>query len=177
MTTPLRLFGGQAGEGGAHLPAHERIGETGLVLLQVLAHADDRLQPVPQGDLELLVDHLVGLGEELPPLGVADDDVLDPARQHRCRDLAGVGAALGPMQVLGADAHRDVPQRLDDGRQGDERRAHDRFHLRVRCDLRVQRLHELHCLCRRLVHLPVAGQNWFTHECPILLSASRTLPC
>ena len=49
-------------------------------------------------------DGLVGLAEVLPPLGVADDRARDAElEQHRRRDLARVGALVGPVHVLGED--------------------------------------------------------------------------
>ena len=49
-------------------------------------------------------DGLVGLAEVLAPLGVADDRAADAElEQHRRRDLAGEGALVGPVHVLGED--------------------------------------------------------------------------
>jgi hypothetical protein len=65
---------------------------------------------VRQDGLHLLVDHLVGLAEQLAALGVADDHVLRrrawPA--SRGRHLAGERALLLPVAVLGAEGDRDA---------------------------------------------------------------------
>ena len=55
------LFAGQAGQRGLHLPADEGVGLSGLVLRQVLAHADDGGEVVGQRRVDLAVDGGVAL--------------------------------------------------------------------------------------------------------------------
>ena len=94
-------------------------GDAQLPLLQALAHADNGVQPGLQSGQNLLVDGEIRFAEILAALGMADDDVLDAqVLQHVGGDLAGVGALLLKIHVLGA--HGD-PQVLGQGSDGGQR--------------------------------------------------------
>ena len=70
------LLSGNSLKCGAHLTTDESLCLTGLVLLQILADTDDRLEPVGQRRVKLLVDPFIGLSEERAAFGVADDHVV-----------------------------------------------------------------------------------------------------
>src|SRR5699024_12772052 len=127
--------------------------------LQALAHADDGLQAGVQGGQGPLVHGLVGLGEVLAALGVAHDDVLHAqVHQHVGADLAGVGAGLFKVDVLGA--HVDVGA-LGLGHGGDQvgvRGADDHLAAGV-LDGGDQLVDQGGGLGGVLVHLPVAGND------------------
>ena len=75
-----------------------------LALLLGLAHAEDRLQPGVERGRHLLLQRAVGLAEELAALGVAEHDAVDAQLgEHRRRHLAGEGARLLLVHVLGED--------------------------------------------------------------------------
>jgi hypothetical protein len=58
---------------------------------------------MPEGGHDFFVYRLVGLSEELAALGMSDDHVFAPDRdEHLPGDLAGIGPALFPEDVLGA---------------------------------------------------------------------------
>ena len=75
MTSDGDLLGGAPGETGLDLAEHLRLGLPRLALVQRLAAAHDRRHAVRLDRGDLLVDHLVGLAEQLAALGVADDHV------------------------------------------------------------------------------------------------------
>ena len=75
-----------------------------------LADAEDRQQPRRQRRRHLAGERLVGLAEELPPLGVAEDDRLGAGvEQHRRRDLSGEGAGVLEVHVLRRRRRRRIP--------------------------------------------------------------------
>src|SRR6266850_2598489 len=86
------LLGADVGEGRVDLPGNDGAGRLRLTLLERLADADDRNESGGQHGVDTPIDGLVRLAEELPALGVADDDERAPRlAQHRDRDLARVG--------------------------------------------------------------------------------------
>ena len=63
------------------------------------------VSPAPIAADDLAVDDRVGLAEQPPPLGVADDDVLRAGLlDHRGRHLAGERALALPVEILRGDA-------------------------------------------------------------------------
>src|SRR4030067_879236 len=70
-------------------------------------HPATRARAVPRRARrpQLAPDDLVGLAGVTTPLGVADDDPGHEAGEHRCCDLARVGAGGLVMDVLGAARH------------------------------------------------------------------------
>ena len=104
----------------------------------------------------LVRQRLVGLGEQLAPLGVAEHHAVDiQLGQHRRRHLAGEGARLRVMHVWANTCTRD-PRRVDHRSQRRERRADSDVDAVGRRYPRQQRLDELLGLRDRLMHLPVA---------------------
>ena len=93
----------QTREGSGHLPTAGSRGVPGLALLERLADADDRRHGRGEDGGRLLAHVLVGLAEDLAPLGVAHDDVgHGHLGEHGRTDLARVGPFGLPVAVLGA---------------------------------------------------------------------------
>ncbi len=119
-------------EGARQLPPDDVILFAGFALGELLADAQDRAQAGIDRPAELAADERIGLAGVAPPFGVADDDPRREPGQHRCRDLAGVGALEFVVDVLGAD--RDVRielrERVADRGETDERRADHPDHAR-----------------------------------------------
>ena len=134
------------------LDLQDELGVAGLALLERLADAGDHGKTGLERGPRAAGDHLVRVAEEVPPLRVADERPLDAElEQHRRRDLAGVGTARLPVDVLRVDR----PAALDRGRERDERRAEDDVDARRR----VEAVEELAHLGRAFEHLPVAGDQ------------------
>ncbi len=97
-------LGGDAGECTGDLGLQNLLGQAAFALGKHFADADDGDDAVLERGVELLVDDLVGLGEILAALGVADEGVR-AADGHQLADggLAGVGALFGEVDVLRAD--------------------------------------------------------------------------
>ena len=76
MTHALEARVVDVDEGGVELRLHAADGLARVALGQGLADADDRRQAGAQRRARLQVDRRVQLAEQLPPLRVADDDVL-----------------------------------------------------------------------------------------------------
>src|SRR3954462_1794089 len=154
------LLAGEAREGAADLPGDHLPGAVSLPLLQRLAHADDGVELRLEDGLQLAVHALVRLAEVLAALAVAEDhSVAAQLLEHGRADLAGEGALLLVVAVLGEELDGAAHQRLL--HLGERREGRRHRHL----DLRVQPLpqlpHQGRLLSRGLVHLPIA-----THELP-----------
>ena len=110
---------------GGQLAEHLGLGLAGLALLQRLADAHDRRHPVALDRRGLVGHHAIGLAEQLAPLAVPADHVAHlQLGQERRRDLAGEGALVLPVAVLGAEGERQVvggDQRLDAADVGERR--------------------------------------------------------
>ena len=79
----------------------------GFTLFKNLANADDRHYVVFESGMQLLVHGLVGLGEVLTALGMADESMCTTdGLKLTDRSFARVCAFFGEVDVLGAD--RDV---------------------------------------------------------------------
>ena len=113
----------------------------------------------------LAIHRHVGLAEQRPPLGVADDDVLGARLlDHRGADLAGEGAFPLPVHVLRRHADVGVARRLARGvHRGKRRRDDDRDVVDV-----LDEAAQLFDVDRRFVngleHLPVAGDERYSHS-------------
>ena len=167
-----QLVGGHAVQGALHLEGDPLAGDSGLPLLQALAHADDGIHAGVQYGVDLLVDCLVGLAEILAALAVAHDDVFyAQVLQHFGGHLAGVGALLLKVDVLGAHGDAQVLEGLGGGGDvaggdADQRLAP----LGPGQDL-LDLLGEFLGLSGGHVHLPVAGDDGFT------ISAIHSVSC
>src|SRR5699024_10208169 len=171
------LLGGGVPQGDLGLHPDQLLGDALYPLRQAVVDAADGLQAGVQGGQGPLVHGLVGLGEVLAALGVAHDDVLHAqVHQHVGADLAGVGAGLFKVDVLGA--HVDVGA-LGLGHGGDQvgvGGADDHLAAGV-LDGGDQLVDQGSGLGGVLVHLPVAGDDrlalCFIHR---MFSLSFALP-
>ena len=119
--------GWKALQRGGDLAGQDLLGLAPLALVPVLPDADDGRHRVPDHRRDGRPDLLVGLTEEAPALGVADDHVGHPEPfEHRRADLAGERTLLFEVAVLRAESDRDAPVLEDrlDGTQVDERWVH-----------------------------------------------------
>jgi hypothetical protein len=147
-----------------------------IAFLQRLAHAQDRRHLVSEHRPHLVAHEAIVLAEQLPSLGVPDDDVPDLERlQHEGRDLAGEGALLLRVHVLGPEPVREAvahDQRLDRPQRGERRADDDLDTIRI---VPIQQVRELldglDRLEVRLVHLPVRRDDRSSRAHP---ASSRT---
>jgi hypothetical protein len=90
---------------------------------------------------------------------VPEDHAVDPqVLEHRRRDLAGVGALLSLVHVLGGDPDPALKAELDRRLQRGEGRTHDDLRPAGFRDQRQELAEEALGLLGRLVHLPVGGE-------------------
>ena len=97
-------------------------------------------------------------------LGVAENDIAAAGiGQHRHTDIAGVGAALLPMAVLCADAHRAVGDSLSNGQQQRCRRTDDDVATALRSNGAARKPGDFrrqgNAVGAAAVHLPIAGDQ------------------
>ena len=86
----------------------EHVGRlAGFALGEHFAHADDGNDAVLERGVQLLVDDLVGLGEVLAALGVADQGMRSADGNELARGFASVGAFFGEVDVLAPTATFD----------------------------------------------------------------------
>ncbi len=149
-----------------------------LANLKRLTTARDRHDVVSHKGLGLLVHVLVRLAKVAATLRVADNAVRRAdGRQHVGCRLTGVRALLLPVDILSAKSKRRllVLDDLGDALQVDRRRAYDDIDIAC-ATLKLPRepLCEHDGTAVGLIHLPVAGNHWLTHQAtPPLLGA----PC
>ena len=151
--------------------------ETGIKLRRVnriLQHADhpwmlaniDRDVIGGEGGFEFQVDGLIRFGEVLATLGVPENDVLHAEiLEHSGGDLAGVGSGFLPVHVLCAQADLGAGER--GYRRGDvhEGNADDDFDAAIAIIRRLpDSLNERRDLRGRLIHLPIASNNFRAHR-------------
>jgi hypothetical protein len=158
----LQVVRRDAGERTPHLRGHHVAGAACLPLFECLANAHDRDQPRGKRGLCLGVDDCVGLAEQRPPFGVAEDHVAAAkVEEHRRGDLAGEGTARLVEHVLATEGHDRLrgrerhANRLDVDRRGAE-------HQFGRAGLRDPGCDgggKLPGLRPVEVHLPVAGDD------------------
>ena len=118
-----------------------------------------------ESSLELPVDHVVGLVGVDAAFGVAEQDVgAADAGEHGGRGLSGVGTLVEPVHGLGAggdvgafDGLDDVGERGHGGEEGD-------VLIVVVVDQGKELLEKGERLLGSLVHLPVGGNQRFTHQ-------------
>ena len=138
----------------------------GFAFGEILSDAEDRAETVGQGLLHLPAQGLRGFAVVLAALRVAKDDV--PAalrRNHGGGYFARVGSCTLGGAILCSDLDVAPFQDVDHPAQVGERRADNQFHLgidlvAVGCDLTRQ----LNAFGRKGVHLPVAGDDFGSHD-------------
>ena len=141
------------------LAADDRLGRTGLALVQGLPDAEDRHEPLAENRPELAGDHRIVFPVMGPALAVTDDHVFAAdVLEHGRRRLAGEGATGLGRDVLGAYPHRCPLQAANHVGQVDERRADQHLRALVPTVDAVDQLLDQHgVLGGRAVHLPVTG--------------------
>src|SRR5262249_62054616 len=107
----------------------------------------------------------VWCAEVFPRLGVSDDAGGAARRQqHAGADLAGVGTFFFPVNILRADGDTRVLRRRDRNMQVDKGWTHDDFIAIVSGDEGQEVPEEVATLIRGFVHLPIGGDDFFSHE-------------
>src|ERR1051326_4394251 len=86
------------------------------------------------------------------------------SEQLRRRSLPGECPLLFPVNILTANSHVRPLGRLDRCRQIKKRRAYHNFIARVSGNQRQEFAEEVASLVGRLVHLPVGGHYFCSHE-------------
>src|SRR5258708_30155563 len=148
--------------------------ESGFALLQHVSHADDWYQSSGESGLELAVNRVIGPAEILEAFGVADDDMgATHGFQHRCGNFSGERAFFFPEHILRAHADGAAADGFRHGGEADKGRAEDDLIACVLPDHGKKRRDKGAGLLRRLVHLPVGGDQFFSHA---YLSASASTP-
>ena len=157
-------------KGAETLAAQDVVGESGFAFFEDFSDADDGDESGFEGGLELEVDGVIGLAEVLAAFGVSDDDVGDAdGEQHGGVDLAGEGAFLFPVEILRADGDVRALGRGDGGVECRGRWGRRRFRRgRCRLDQRKEIAEEVTGLVGGFVHLPVGGDQFFSHEGPFV---------
>ena len=119
------------------------------------------VSPAANAATRFAVDRGVGLAEQRPPLGVADDDVLGAGlADHRRADLAGEGALALPVEILRGNRDVAVARGFGRGVERGERSARRRSRRRsTSFTERAELFDVLHGVGHRLVHLPVAADE------------------
>ena len=112
------LLGGQVEQGVADFGTDNLLERTVLALLEALAAAEDHLQAVLQGQVNLGLEHLIGLVVVATALAVTQDHVVGARRgNHSGRNLTSVGTAGVVGAVLSGQAYVSVADDLLDGHQ------------------------------------------------------------
>ena len=110
--------------------------------------------------MSALVDALIRLAEVTAALAVAEDAVIyADLIEHARGNLARERAVIFPMNVLCADVDVRAECCVSDSCQSRSRRADDDRHLGI-LDERSQAADEVLALDDRVVHLPVACNDW-----------------
>src|SRR5262245_40303688 len=112
----------------------------------------------------LLVDECVGLPHLVPPFAVAEAYVLAAGVDEHVRaDLAGERAGLFVIAMLSAQTDRRALHRLAAAEQARTRRTHRDRDAGIASESLDDRRRQQLATDRRRVHLPVAGDEFFTH--------------
>jgi hypothetical protein len=102
--------------------------------------------------------------EDRPPFAVPQNHVLAThVEQHLRADFARERAFRLVVTVLRAEAHRGTGQRLPHSFQIQSRRTNGDFHIAGLADLRRNRPGQSRAFGPAGVHLPIAGNEFFTH--------------
>jgi hypothetical protein len=160
---PGSFLGRDFVEGAVALAAENIFGEAGFAFLQNFADADDWCQSGFEHGFQAKVDGVIGFGEILAALGMADDGMsAADGQQHGSSNFTRVGTFVCPVNILRADGDRGVPSGIERGMQIDERRANDDFIAVMIGDKGKKGAEEVAGLVGSLVHLPIGGNEFFT---------------
>ena len=141
------------------------VGGTSLAFFQHFTHAADRSQPRFERGLQAQVHRIVGLAEILAALRVPDDHVGHAqTQQHGGGNLTRIGAVCLPVDILHADCGVTPARAFDRGLDGRIRRANDDLIPAVASDQGQEVAKEISRFVRSFIHLPVAGNHFFSHE-------------
>ena len=136
-----------------------------LALLELLAHAEDHLQAVLEGQCHLLDQLLGGLAVVFTTLGVAEDRIgATDALQHGCGHFAGEGTLRLVGAVLCRKRDGAALQGLCHRHEMGERRSNDELHaFRDFIHFCNDSFCKFHTFSNGGVHLPVAGYDFLSH--------------
>src|ERR1035437_4432431 len=168
------LLFGEPGDALLELSGEHGFGVAALAIGQEFADADDGRESEFERRSGALEDGLIGLVEILAAFAVADDGVAGAhGEDHGAGDLAGEGAFLGPPDILRADADIRTFDGID-GR-GEIREGGTDHNLTVRglLDQRPEFLEECSGFRGRLVHLPIARHDRYSHK----ICSKKLSPC
>jgi hypothetical protein len=156
---------GEGCDASIELRLEDGLRAAGFALFETFADTDDGFESVFECGEGAFADGFFRFAEILTAFTMADDDPFtSDTDEHGAGDLAGIGAFLGPKDVLRADL--DVGSRRGGYGRGDvDKRSPDD-------DIGVGRLRhegkkffeESSSFGGSFVHLPIAGHEWFTHK-------------
>ena len=148
-----------------HLGLQHFFNAAAVALFQRFTDTEDRVQTRFEGGVHLGVHDLVGLAKDGATLAVTEDDVAHATFfEHESAGLTGVGTARVLAHVLSAQFHHLGATALNEGlRQGEghKGRHHDHLQRALLWNQTEKGTEELVRLSRRIVHLPVGGNDRF----------------
>src|SRR5262249_45687885 len=147
-----------------------------------LADTNDSFQLALQGASKFAIHFGVGLAEILAALGVSNDHLLAANRdKHCCRYLSGECTLFLPVHVLCSNNDPSAANGLEGSGEADERRQDRNVIAVVPGDQRAEFVNEGGGLAGRFMHLPIGGDELFSHasqlnlsELPALRGLSKT---
>ena len=114
--------------------------------------------------MDLLVDLRVGFAQDVPPLAVAENDVLHAqVAEHRGADFAGKCPIGLVVDILSAQGDFRTLDRLADRLEVARRRADGQIDSAELLRLAGHRLRQGHGGLAVQVHLPIAGNKLASH--------------
>src|SRR6185503_8749485 len=107
----------------------------------------------------------VGLGVELPALGMANDNITSAhVFQHRRQHFTRVRTLFCFCRtILTGDTDVRTFEAISDCLYSREDRRYNYITVVCVSNERLQRESSINCLAERLVHFPVSGNYWFAH--------------
>jgi len=116
-----------------------------------------------ESGMKLLIHDLIGFGEVLATLGVADQGMRSADGQELAnRGLTGVRTLLSKVHILAADGDIGTLGGSNDGGQQDGRRKQGNLITGMPGNKGQKGIDEGLRFCRGLEHLPIGGNQGFT---------------